>query len=206
MRQNLPGADALVDALRLAARAPLQVPTLSFPPAPPSASSSSCTEFSPPQPVSLALAFPPSPSDSTSSLRALLLGLPHSPPLTDSHHNPSTQPHLTDISGPALSNPLGLLSDVCADAAPLPPPRRRGGGSDEATLSLEDIGVGAEEATRYSEGIDWFADAGDEVISDGRADYFKCVPIARLEIDEDGFDPIELGIVTEQEVIELFDL
>lgn len=139
---------------------------------------------------------------------AALLGIAGSSQRTSA---PTETLHEPDTSTNALSNPLGLLSDVCADAGPLPAPRRRRAvdSGDEVSLSLDDLGVGPEEAVRHSDGFDWFTNMEDGArggISDGRADYFKHAPTARLEIDDPDFDPIHLGIVTESEVAELFDL
>ncbi|KAL8292450.1 hypothetical protein RQP46_001062 [Phenoliferia psychrophenolica] len=156
----------------------------------------------PPSPLPSLSASPPVASGSSREL-ASLLGIPQSPRPTDNSDNSDD----ADGTG-GLSNPLGLLSDACIDAGPM----RNGNGMRRgpnvgAALSLSDLGVLPDDIAAHMDGIDYIYRSVDgEAVKerDRHSEYFKPVNLEYLEVDDVGLDPIAEGIVTEEEVVELF--
>lgn len=102
----------------------------------------------------------------------------------------------------ALSNPLSLMSE----AASIAPHGQSAGLREE--LSLEDLEIPLSDQIRQAAGLDYVFSAASQVEVQSAIEtetaYFRPRSVTRLDIDEDGFDPVNVGIVSMKEAEALF--
>lgn len=126
--------------------------------------------------------------------------LPGSPPATPPEGH-----------GVTLCNPLTLLSEVCITTMPSPASDIGANSPDDsAQLSLEDLGVTPENQGAHSDGFDYLYSSTSALETQRHniheAAYFRAYHKLKQETDDPDLDPINIGIVTEEEVRELFTL